>query len=191
VTTAPIRRARLREAVSGALGSQDPALPRPADLIAGSTRRAPADPPMGGQEAPGRGTDQPAVAMTVLYVDDSPTIRGLAERILSKDPAITVLTAADADTGLRLAVAHQPDLILLDLQLPGAHGESLIGELRGAERTSAIPIIVVSGDTSPATVKRLAGLGVTSYLAKPFDAEHLRAVVAMATQQGSPAALIG
>lgn len=132
---------------------------------------------------------QPPVATTVLYIDDNPAIRGLAERILTKDPAITVLTAADADTGLRQAAAHLPDLILLDLQLPGGHGETLIGKLRGAERTSSIPIIVVSGDTSPAAVKRLTGLGVTPYLAKPFDAEHLRAVVATAMSPGGPAPL--
>jgi DNA-binding response OmpR family regulator len=61
----------------------------------------------------------------VLYIDDNPTLRALVERILDKDPAITVLTAADADTGLKQAASCQPDLILLDLHLPGAHGEAV------------------------------------------------------------------
>jgi signal transduction histidine kinase/DNA-binding response OmpR family regulator len=143
-------------------------------------------------------------ARTVLYIDDNPTLRGLAERILGKDPAITVLTAADAQTGLQQAANCQPDLILLDLHLPGAQagaagtgggagGEALIGSLRRDERTSTIPVIVVSGDTSPATVNRLTGLGATGYLAKPFDAERLRAVVAAAAgstsrRSGTPVA---
>jgi signal transduction histidine kinase/CheY-like chemotaxis protein len=121
---------------------------------------------------------EPPATRTVLYIDDNPTLRGLAERILGKDPAITVLTAADAETGLEQAADCQPDLILLDLHLPGAHGEALIGSLRRDERTSTIPIIVVSGDTSPVTVNRLTSLGANGYLAKPFDAGHLRAIVA-------------
>jgi DNA-binding response OmpR family regulator len=125
----------------------------------------------------------------VLYIDDNPTLRGLAERILAKDPAITVLTAADADSGLEQAIAHQPGLILLDLHLSGTHGETLIASLQGEERTSTIPIVVVSGDTSPATIKRVTGLGATAYLAKPFDAEDLRAIVgATAAGRAAPAA---
>jgi CheY-like chemotaxis protein len=122
----------------------------------------------------------------VLYVDENPTLRGLAERILVKDPAISVLTAADADTGLDQAIAHQPDLILVDPQLSGTPGETLIARLQGEERTSGIPIVVVSGDTSPAAIKRVTSLGATGYLAKPFDAEDLRAIVA--TAAGRPAA---
>jgi DNA-binding response OmpR family regulator len=143
-----------------------------------------AAPPAGDQPASAQLAHQPPATRTVLYIDDNAALRGLAERILSKDPAITVLTAADADTGLAQAAAHQPDLILLDLHLHGSHGEALISSLRSGERTSTIPVIAVSGDTSPATVKRLTSLGVTAYLSKPFDAERLRAIVtATATQR--------
>jgi signal transduction histidine kinase/DNA-binding response OmpR family regulator len=146
--------------------------------------------PAPGEPAAGRRAGQPesrqAAATTVLYVDENPTLRGLAERILVKDPAISVLTAADADTGLDQAIAHQPDLILVDPQLSGTPGETLIARLQGDERTSGIPIVVVSGDTSPAAIKRVTSLGATGYLAKPFDAEDLRAIVA--TAAGRPAA---
>jgi signal transduction histidine kinase/CheY-like chemotaxis protein len=160
-----------------------------AEVITGVTQhQVPAASPAVGA---GQAVDPAAgpAATTVLYIDGNPTLRGLAERILGKDPAITVLTAADAQTGLQQAANCQPDLILLDLHLPGAHGEGLIGSLRRDERTGAIPIIVVSGDTSPATVNRLTSLGATGYLAKPFDAEHLRAIVAAtAGQRPSPVA---
>jgi signal transduction histidine kinase/CheY-like chemotaxis protein len=189
VTTAPIRRARLREAVLGALGLPDPAHgAAPAGPVAtgAAEHSGPATAPHPG-DRPVRGAGQiPPAHRTVLYIDDNPTLRGLAERILTKDPAITVLTAG-ADTGLEQAIMQRPDLILLDLQQPGARGETLIGNLRSDEGTSMVPIIVVSGDTSPATIKRLTSLGATAYLAKPFDAEHLRAVVAATASQRQPA----
>lgn len=173
------RRACLRAGMNGFLTKPL----QPSDLASLTSnitqqRTLAAVPSAGGQPDPGNLADKPPAATTVLYVDGNPTLRGLAERILTKDPAITVLTAADADTALQQAATHQPDLILLDLELAHVHGETLIGRLRAEERTSAIPIIVVSGDTSPATIKRLTGLGATAYLAKPFDAEHLRAIVA-------------
>jgi CheY-like chemotaxis protein len=204
--TPSTRRACLRAGMTGFLTK--PCQPADlADLVTSITRQrasaaalpagahhAPALPgpalPAPGLTGPGqRAAGGPAAATTVLYIDDNPTLRGLAERILAKDPAITVLTAADADSGLEQAIAHQPGLILLDLHLSGTHGETLIASLQGEERTSTIPIVVVSGDTSPATIKRVTGLGATAYLAKPFDAEDLRAIVgATAAGRAAPAA---
>jgi DNA-binding response OmpR family regulator len=141
--------------------------------------------PVPREPAPDQAPQQAATTRTVLYIDDEPALRGLVERILTKDPAVVVLTAANASTGAQLAVDRQPDLILLDLHLAGVSGESLIGDLRASDRTSAIPIVVVSGDVSPQTVKRLADLGVAGHLAKPFDAERLRATITAAAERGA------
>jgi signal transduction histidine kinase/CheY-like chemotaxis protein len=130
---------------------------------------------------PPSGTTQPAsspTARTVLYIDDNPMLRSLVERILAQDPTVTVLTAADGQAGLELAATHRPDLILLDLNLAGTPGETLLKDLRAHQPTSTIPVVVVSGDTRPQTVKRLASLGATAHLPKPFNAEQLRATVA-------------
>ena len=93
---------------------------------------------------------------------------------------LDLLIAQDGRSGLDLAVAHRPDLILTDLNLPDMAGELLIERLRTEPRTSDIPVIVVSGGITPAAADRLAGLGVSDYLSKPFDAARLRTAIAAA-----------
>jgi signal transduction histidine kinase/CheY-like chemotaxis protein len=168
--TADTREACLRAGMTGFLTK--PIQPADlADLMASVTQRRVV--PAAGVPPGGR-----AAARQVLYIDDNPTLCSLVERILAKDHSITMLTAPDGSTGIRLAAAEHPDLILADLHLPDMKGETLIQRLRTADRTSAIPIIVVSGDATPATVKHLTSLGAAAYLAKPFDADGLRATIA-------------
>jgi CheY-like chemotaxis protein len=196
VTATPIRRARLREAILAALGHDRPSAhhPAPGAPAPGSARalrvlvaeddpvnqRATAPSARPAHATPSARSQsglQPATARTVLYIEDDPALRALVQRILARDATVTVLTAADGTTGLQLADTQRPDLILLDWNVPGTSGETLINNLRTGEHTSTIPIVVVSGDTSPATVKHLTGLGAAAHLAKPFDAEHLKAII--------------
>jgi CheY-like chemotaxis protein len=160
VTAAPIRGPHLRAAVLGALG-------RPDSITEHRTALPAAAPP----------ARHPAATKKVLYIDDNPTLRSLVGRILASDPRVSLLTAADGGTGIQLAAAELPDLILADLHLPDMNAENLIQQLGTAHHTSAIPVIIVSGDSSPATVKHLTSLGAAAYLTKPFDAEGLRAAI--------------
>jgi signal transduction histidine kinase/CheY-like chemotaxis protein len=149
----PVTRADLARAISEAVGRRPPA-----------------------------GHPQAGPARQVLYIDDNPMLRSLVERIAASEPDLALITAADGHTGLDLASALLPDVILLDLQLPDIGGERLIEELRREPRTSGIPIVVVSGGFSPGIVQRLAGLEAVDHLAKPFDAVQLKASIAAAAR---------
>jgi CheY-like chemotaxis protein len=169
--TADTREACLRAGMNGFLTK--PIKPSElADLITGLTHGPPAPP------ADRRTAGDRTTARQVLYIDDNPMLRGLVGRILAKDPDVSLLTAPDGGTGIQLAAAEHPDLILADLHLPDMNGETLIERLRTADHTSTIPIVIVSGDSSPPAVKHLTSLGAAAYLAKPFDAESLRATIA-------------
>ena len=119
-------------------------------------------------EAPGR------TARTVLHVEDNPVNVRLIERALARRPRIRLLTATRADTGLRLARAERPELILLDLNLPDASGREFLGRLRSDPATSDTAVVVVSADTRP---ESLDGLSVRECLTKPVDIKRLLALV--------------
>jgi CheY-like chemotaxis protein len=124
-------------------------------------------------------------ARTVLYVDDDPMMVRLVQRMLAREPAIRVLTATGGDIALDLATTGNPDVILLDLNLGGMSGEALLRRLQAGAATRSIPVVIVSGDAAPATMQRLTGLGAVDYLAKPFDAAQLRAVLAAIPSRGT------
>jgi CheY-like chemotaxis protein len=113
----------------------------------------------------------------VLFVDDNPLLTELVERIFAGDPGVTVQTAPDGRTALRLACQQQPDIVLLDLHLSDMSGEALLRQLSADTRTRWIPAVIVSGATTPAAIERLSDLGVVAYLTKPFTSSQLRKLV--------------
>jgi len=157
----PIRRDHLRKAVLAALGqSSSPAATARASALAAATPRV------------------PPATRRVLYVDDNPLLTRLVERIFAADPTVAVQTAPDGATGISLAIAQPPDIVLLDLHLSDMSGEALLQQLRADARTRSIPAVIVSGDTSPDTIERLIGLGAAAYLIKPFTSAQLRELIA-------------
>jgi CheY-like chemotaxis protein len=96
-----------------------------------------------------------------------------------------VHTAPDGRTGLELATQLQPDIVLLDLNLTDMSGEALLRQLRADSRTRSIPVVIVSGDTAPGTIGRLADLGVAGYLTKPFAAAQLSELVSSIAGPGA------
>jgi two-component system, chemotaxis family, chemotaxis protein CheY len=66
---------------------------------------------------------------------------------------------------------------LLDLHLSDVSGEAFLRQLRADARTRSIPAVIVRGDTAPATIERLAGLGAAAYLTKPFTSAQLRELI--------------
>lgn len=174
VVRTPVRRTHLRAAVHAALGSSSQ-LPTP--RAAAGTIPSPRAAAASAATAPAAAVTTPAVpplGRRVLYVDDNPMLTRLVERILAADPTVTVQTAPDGATGLSLAIAQQPDIVLLDLHLSDMSGEALLLRLRSDARTRSIPAVIVSGDTAPSTVERLGKLGAAAYLTKPFTASQLR-----------------
>jgi signal transduction histidine kinase/CheY-like chemotaxis protein len=116
-------------------------------------------------------------ARTLLYIDDNLVNIELVARILRRRPEITLLTATDGETGLELARAKRPALVLLDLNLPRMSGQEVLLRLRSEPETAAMPIIVLSGDASPHNITALRDVGATDYLTKPYQISELLALV--------------
>jgi CheY-like chemotaxis protein len=114
----------------------------------------------------------------VLYIDDSQDNILLVQRLFQrKCPDIQLRTAMTGHDGIRVAVDDQPALILLDNRLPDASGEQVLRNLAAAPATAAIPVVILSGDSSPATVNELLAAGAADFVAKPFDIHQLLAIV--------------
>jgi PAS domain S-box-containing protein len=113
----------------------------------------------------------------VLLVEDNLTTLDLVERVLSRRPGTEVLAAMQGGLGADLAREHQPDLILLDLQLPDMTGSGVLDRLAEDAMTSGIPVAVVGADASPQQVRQLLGRGVIGFLAKPIDVRGLLSLV--------------
>lgn len=109
---------------------------------------------------------------TILYIEDNPSNIKLIERVLMDRP-FTLITAMQGELGLELAREHHPDLVLLDLHLPGMPGEAVLEQLRQDPSTAEIPAIVLSADATPRGIERILTAGATGYLTKPLDINEL------------------
>ena len=94
---------------------------------------------------------------------------------LLQEDHVTLVSATDASEGLRLAQQKPPDLILLDLGLPGINGFELLRQLKECPETQSIPVIVLTGWNSTTDKLRGFELGAVDYLTKPFEPAELRA----------------
>lgn len=106
---------------------------------------------------------------TVLYIEDNQANFRLMERIVSHRSELHLIGADRGQLGLDAARMHHPDLILLDLHLPDISGREVLERLIKDERTSGIPVVVVSADATPGQIDRLRAAGALSYLTKPLD----------------------
>ena len=109
---------------------------------------------------------------TILIAEDSRDGREMLQVLLGLK-GYAVLTAADGESALEVALESLPDLILLDLELPGLDGLTVARDLRGHSNFESVPIIVLSGH-DPSEHKQLAiDAGCTDYLLKPIDFDKL------------------
>jgi two-component system chemotaxis response regulator CheY len=122
------------------------------------------------------------MALNVLVVDDSAVMRTMVIRTLglSGVPLAQVHQAANGEEGLRIVREQWVDLILLDINMPVMNGEELLERLRADAETAALPVIVVSTESSETRLARLTALGAR-IVHKPFPPETLRAVIADVT----------
>ncbi|MEM1166455.1 MAG: diguanylate cyclase [Planctomycetota bacterium] len=110
----------------------------------------------------------------LLVVDDSPAIHRLLS-VKLRDEGLEFLTAYQGEEGLELAEAHQPALILLDVNMPGIDGFETLRRLKSHPETIEIPVIMLSGDDAPEQKVMCFELGATDFVTKPFDVSELRA----------------
>src|ERR1051325_8070179 len=112
---------------------------------------------------------------SVLVVDDSPTTAMLLERILA-GAGHRVITATSGEAALDNISAEQPDLVLLDLILPGIDGYEVCRRLRSSPASSMLPVVMMTGGESSDRVSSIEA-GADDFLIKPVDAVELLARV--------------
>ncbi|HEY0074827.1 MAG TPA: ATP-binding protein [Abditibacteriaceae bacterium] len=106
---------------------------------------------------------------SILRIEDNLSSLRLIEAILRRRPEITLLSAIQGNVGLDLARQHQPDLILLDLDLPDIHGSEVLTRLQQSALTRDIPVVVVSADATITQIEHLLVIGAKGYLTKPLE----------------------
>lgn len=110
---------------------------------------------------------------TLLYIEDNPANMRLVEHILLLRPNIRLLSAHEATLGLELAKQHRPELILMDINLPGMSGVDALKLLRRDAVTRKIPVIAVSANAMPKDIERGFKAGFDDYITKPLDVAKL------------------
>lgn len=125
---------------------------------------------------------------TVLVVEDEPDIRRITRLALAEVGGLDVQCCGDGDEALRVAAATRPDLILLDVMLPGMDGPATLEALRRNPETGDIPVIFVSAKVQRPEVAAYLGQGVIGVIPKPFDPMTLAAEVCAIWRAARPAA---
>jgi two-component system cell cycle response regulator DivK len=112
----------------------------------------------------------------VLIVEDNAANMTLA-RFLVQAAGHSVISATDAEAGLTLAQAERPDLILMDIQLPGMDGLEATAQLKRDDATRSIPVIALTALAMKGDEERIRAAGCDDYIAKPLDYRDLFAVI--------------
>lgn len=125
----------------------------------------------------------------LLMVDDEDDIRTIVKAALEELAGWQVLEAASGQAGLQVAVAEQPDAILLDISMPDMDGFDLFAQLQQHPTTQAIPVIVLTSKVLARDRSRFAALPLAGVITKPFNPLTLASQVA--DQLGWEAPLLG
>ena len=142
--------------------SEEPVAPEPAEPPANSVTV----PMLPKASKPGASTnDHPRV----LYVEDSEPNFRLVESVLVDRPGTDLIWAETGQKALDAARSQNPQLVLLDLDLPDIHGRRILQELQAQPETAKIPVIVISADATPSQIERMLTAGARNYLTKPFE----------------------
>ena len=117
---------------------------------------------------------------TLLYVEDNPANMELVEQLIARRPDLQLLTAADGNLGIEFARAYQPEVILMDINLPGISGIEAMKILRADRSTAHIPIIALSANALPRDIEKGLKAGFFDYLTKPIMVDQFMDVLDMA-----------
>jgi CheY-like chemotaxis protein len=116
----------------------------------------------------------------ILYVEDEPDIQAVAKLALEMVGGFTVKVCSSGEEALREAAAFAPDMILLDVMMPGMDGPSTLKALRELPSLAELPVAFMTAKVQPAEVAHYKTLGARDVIAKPFDpmtlASQVRAI---------------
>lgn len=141
--------------------------PEPATAIVAEAEPAPA-PEHAGPERRGQVRRNARAGTRALVIDDSPTIVALLKRMLQQNQ-FQVLEAFDAESGIEIARREVPDLIFLDIVLPGMDGFNALRTLRRDPATKNVPIIMISGNAQATEQFYVQRIGADDFMKKPFS----------------------
>jgi PAS domain S-box-containing protein len=119
---------------------------------------------------------------TVLYVEDNPVNMGLMELVFARTDEANLIGASTAESGIEATRSSLPDIVLMDINLPGMDGFSALEALRDDPLTRDIPIIAVSANATPDDIAAATAAGFDGYVAKPFHVAGLLATMSKALQ---------
>ncbi|WP_426664644.1 response regulator [Rhodanobacter aciditrophus] len=129
------------------------------------------------------GRRQAPVGTRMLVVDDSPTICAVLGRMLEQD-GYAVRKAADGEHALELAKAELPELIFLDIVLPGINGFAVLRALRHDPLTAHIPIVMISGNQQATEQFYVQRYGADGFMKKPFGRAEVQASIDVLVRAG-------
>ena len=114
---------------------------------------------------------------TVLYIEDNPANLRLVSQLLRRVPNIRLFSAHEPVLGLELAKTHQPNMILLDINLPGMDGYEVLKHLRQHQATQKIPVVAISANAMPKDIEKGKAAGFDDYITKPIDVKKFIKIV--------------
>jgi len=110
---------------------------------------------------------------SILYVDDEPDIREVVELSLGLAPDLAVQSCGSGEEALELLATSRPDLVLLDVMMPGLDGPATLARMRADPALAGIPVVFLTAKAMPTEVQRFLSLGAVAIIPKPFDALKL------------------
>jgi CheY-like chemotaxis protein len=123
-----------------------------------------------------------AAPRTLLYVEDNQANMQLVEQLIARRPDWRLLSARDGLRGIALARSHRPEVILMDINLPGMSGIQALKILREDPVTAHIPVIAISANAMPHDIKKGLETGFFRYLTKPIKVDEFMAALDLALE---------
>jgi CheY-like chemotaxis protein len=119
---------------------------------------------------------------TLLYVEDNPANLKLVEQIIARHPDIRLLTAVNGKSGIEIARVSQPDVVLMDINLPGLNGFEALEIIRSDPATAHIPVIAISANAMPLDIERGLKAGFFRYIIKPIKVNEFMEALDLALE---------
>ena len=135
-----------------------------------------------GSKAPQVHVQSQAPVRTLLYVEDNPANLELVEQIIARRPGLRLLSAATGKLGIELARTTQPEVILMDINLPDINGIEVMSILRNNPSTAHIPIVAISANAMPDDIKKGLQAGFFRYITKPIKVKEFMETLATALE---------
>jgi CheY-like chemotaxis protein len=109
----------------------------------------------------------------VLSIEDNAVNTELLKRIFNKNRHVELFSATSGEEGIKMAGEIDPDVVLLDIHLPGMDGSEVLRQLRAAPKLKDVPVIIVSADAFASKRDQLLAEGAFRYVTKPIDVSEL------------------